>query len=69
MILSLFHSHLPPFTRCAVIAFAQGQHEYNFECEIMEARFIRVVLPGEGKTLTLCEVQVFGAVLGELQSF
>ncbi|KAG7221488.1 hypothetical protein INR49_002463 [Caranx melampygus] len=49
--------------RCAVITFAQGQYKYNFDCEITEARFVHVVLPGEGKTLTLCEVQVFGTVL------
>uniref|UniRef100_A0A3B4UPZ1 Fucolectin tachylectin-4 pentraxin-1 domain-containing protein n=1 Tax=Seriola dumerili TaxID=41447 RepID=A0A3B4UPZ1_SERDU len=51
--------------RCAVIAVSKGKNKYDFECEIMEARFVHVVLPGEGKTLTLCEVQVYGTVLGE----
>ncbi|XP_023271097.1 uncharacterized protein LOC111661679 [Seriola lalandi dorsalis] len=49
--------------RCAVIDVSEGKNKYDFECEIMEARFIHVVLPGEGKTLTLCEVQVYGTVL------
>ncbi|XP_039678937.1 uncharacterized protein LOC120573323 isoform X2 [Perca fluviatilis] len=49
--------------RCAIIYIADGQQQYNYNCGIMEGRFIHVVLPGLQKTLTICEVQVYGTVL------
>ncbi|XP_028262653.1 pentraxin fusion protein-like isoform X2 [Parambassis ranga] len=51
--------------RCAVVSVVQGQRIYDYECGIMEGRFVHVVLPGQWRSLTVCEVQVFGAVLGK----
>ncbi|XP_038586833.1 uncharacterized protein LOC119911929 [Micropterus salmoides] len=45
--------------RCAIISIATGQSKYNYQCGIMEGRFVHVVLPGLQKNLTLCEVQVY----------
>ncbi|XP_038556394.1 fucolectin-like [Micropterus salmoides] len=52
--------------RCAIISIATGQSKYNYQCGIMEGRFVHVVLPGLQKKLTLCEVQVY--VLGKLHT-
>ncbi|XP_044038965.1 uncharacterized protein LOC122869752 isoform X2 [Siniperca chuatsi] len=49
--------------RCAIISIAAGQRIYNYQCGIMEGRFVHVVLPGLHKKLTVCEVKVYGAVL------
>ncbi|XP_045919928.1 uncharacterized protein LOC123979864 [Micropterus dolomieu] len=49
--------------RCAIISIATGQSKYNYQCGIMEGRFVHVVLPGLQKNLTVCEVQVYGTVL------
>ncbi len=57
---------LPPSVRCAVISTAKGQHKYNYQCGIMEGRFVHVVLPELQKNLTICEVQVYSAMLSKL---
>ncbi|XP_037615503.1 uncharacterized protein LOC119482155 [Sebastes umbrosus] len=49
--------------RCAIISIAEGQRKYNYHCGTMEGRFVHVVLPGLLKTLTVCEVRVFGTLL------
>ncbi|KAK5848246.1 hypothetical protein PBY51_005877 [Eleginops maclovinus] len=49
--------------RCAIISVSEGQQEYNYQCGIMEGRFVHVYLPGLQKTLTVCEVKVYGTVL------
>ncbi|XP_073331683.1 uncharacterized protein [Pagrus major] len=49
--------------RCAVISLAEGQHKYNYQCGIMDGRFVHVVLPGLQKNLTICDVRVYGTVL------
>uniref|UniRef100_A0A3Q3A8H1 Fucolectin tachylectin-4 pentraxin-1 domain-containing protein n=1 Tax=Kryptolebias marmoratus TaxID=37003 RepID=A0A3Q3A8H1_KRYMA len=48
--------------RCAIISTAEGQYKYDYECGKTLARFVHVVLPGEQRNLTVCEVQVFGSV-------
>ncbi|XP_030286340.1 uncharacterized protein LOC115589536 [Sparus aurata] len=52
--------------RCAVISLSAGQRIYNYQCGIMDGRFVHVVLPGLQKNLTICEVRVFGTVLENL---
>ncbi|KAM7366471.1 hypothetical protein PAMP_015909 [Pampus punctatissimus] len=49
--------------RCAVISITEGQSKYTYQCGIMEGRFVYVVLPGLQKTLTFCEIHVYGNVL------
>ncbi|XP_068444392.1 uncharacterized protein [Clinocottus analis] len=49
--------------RCAVISLTNGQSKYIYYCGTMEGRFVHVVLPGRQKTLTVCEVWVYGTVL------
>lgn len=59
---------LPCSVRCAVISIAEGQRKYNYQCGIMEGRFVHVVLPGLQKNLTVCEVRVYGTLLGKLHT-
>ncbi|XP_026154288.1 uncharacterized protein LOC113125171 [Mastacembelus armatus] len=49
--------------RCAVISVSPGETKYSYQCDIMAARFVHIVLPGLQKTLTVCEVEVYGTVL------
>nr|XP_033962441.1 uncharacterized protein LOC117464019 [Pseudochaenichthys georgianus] len=49
--------------RCAIISVSEGEQKYNYQCGIMEGRFVHVYLPGRQKTLTVCEVEVFGTLL------
>ncbi|CAK6977581.1 uncharacterized protein LOC121889964 [Scomber scombrus] len=49
--------------RCAVISTTKGQTQYTYQCGIMDGRFVHVVLPGLKKTLTICEIYVYGSVL------
>ncbi|XP_059210378.1 uncharacterized protein LOC131989196 [Centropristis striata] len=49
--------------RCAVISTTEGQRIYNYHCGVMDGRFVHIVLPGLLKTLTVCEVKVYGTVL------
>ncbi|XP_072509775.1 uncharacterized protein [Notamacropus eugenii] len=49
--------------RCAVVpAMGPGKTEF-FSCGSMKGRFVIVTIPGTGKILTMCEVQVFGKAL------
>ncbi|KAI9546284.1 hypothetical protein NQZ68_028700 [Dissostichus eleginoides] len=49
--------------RCAIISVSEGLQKYNYQCGIMEGRFVHVYLPGLQKTLTVCEVEVYGTLL------
>ncbi|KAI4808195.1 hypothetical protein KUCAC02_000260 [Chaenocephalus aceratus] len=49
--------------RCAIISVSEGEQKYNYQCGIMEGRFVHVYLPGRQKTLTVCEVEVYGTLL------
>ncbi|KAL7374933.1 hypothetical protein ABVT39_009345 [Epinephelus coioides] len=49
--------------RCAIISVAEGLFKYSYNCGVMEGRFVHVVLPGLQKSLTICEVLVYGTVL------
>ncbi|KAI3375685.1 hypothetical protein L3Q82_003984 [Scortum barcoo] len=48
--------------RCAIISLTKGQRRYDFQCGVMEGRFVQVVLPGLRKNLTICDIQVYGTV-------
>uniref|UniRef100_A0A3Q2D301 Fucolectin tachylectin-4 pentraxin-1 domain-containing protein n=1 Tax=Cyprinodon variegatus TaxID=28743 RepID=A0A3Q2D301_CYPVA len=47
--------------RCAVVSTAVGRYKYDYQCESMFARFLHVVLPGQQRNLSVCEVQVYGS--------
>uniref|UniRef100_A0A8C6KUZ1 Fucolectin tachylectin-4 pentraxin-1 domain-containing protein n=1 Tax=Nothobranchius furzeri TaxID=105023 RepID=A0A8C6KUZ1_NOTFU len=48
--------------RCAIISAAEGHTEYGYQCGVVLGRFVYVVLPGQQRNLTVCEVQVYGTV-------
>ncbi|ROL29804.1 Fucolectin-4 [Anabarilius grahami] len=45
---------------CAVIQSIPGVVSYNYSFPQMEGRFVNVIIPGDKKILTLCEVEVYG---------
>ncbi|XP_030609374.1 pentraxin fusion protein-like [Archocentrus centrarchus] len=45
--------------RCAVIAHIPGGQTFYFPCRPLQGRYITVLLPGSGKVLSLCEVEVY----------
>ncbi|XP_039456012.1 uncharacterized protein LOC116319484 [Oreochromis aureus] len=49
--------------RCASISHINAGKTYTYQCDggSMEGRFVNVFLPGQKKTLTLCEVEVYAA--------
>ncbi|XP_054457954.1 uncharacterized protein LOC129093858 [Anoplopoma fimbria] len=49
--------------RCASISHIKAGKTNTYRCDggSMDGRFVNVIIPGEGKTLTLCEVEVYGA--------
>ncbi|XP_052351649.1 fucolectin-like [Oncorhynchus keta] len=46
---------------CAVITIP-AEKTYTFQCNVMEGRYVVVVIPGRSEWLTLCEVEVFSTV-------
>uniref|UniRef100_A0AAZ1XKW8 Fucolectin tachylectin-4 pentraxin-1 domain-containing protein n=1 Tax=Oreochromis aureus TaxID=47969 RepID=A0AAZ1XKW8_OREAU len=56
--------------RCASISHIKAGKTYTFQCDggSMEGRFVNVFLPGQKKTLTLCEVEVYAAPAGRALS-
>lgn len=61
----LIHSTSSTF-RCAVISNATAGQTETYYCDggWMEGRFVNIIIPGSGETLTLCEVEVYGAKHG-----
>lgn len=47
------------FCRCAVISTIPSGGTANFLCGAMEGRYVIVHIPGDEKTLNLCEVEVY----------
>uniref|UniRef100_A0A8C2A104 Fucolectin tachylectin-4 pentraxin-1 domain-containing protein n=1 Tax=Cyprinus carpio TaxID=7962 RepID=A0A8C2A104_CYPCA len=45
---------------CAVIPAIPAGESYSFSCGGMEGRYVNLIIPGDMKTLTLCEVKVYG---------
>uniref|UniRef100_A0A673HFY0 Fucolectin tachylectin-4 pentraxin-1 domain-containing protein n=1 Tax=Sinocyclocheilus rhinocerous TaxID=307959 RepID=A0A673HFY0_9TELE len=44
---------------CAVIASIPAGASYSYLCPDMEGRYVNIVIPGDDKFLTLCEVEVY----------
>ncbi|KAK2913258.1 hypothetical protein Q8A67_001657 [Cirrhinus molitorella] len=47
---------------CAVIPAIPAGESYSYSCGEMEGRYVNMIIPGEMKILTLCEVEVYGQV-------
>ncbi|ROL54676.1 Fucolectin-1 [Anabarilius grahami] len=45
---------------CAVIPAIPAGESYNYSCDGMEGRYVNLIIPGDMKILTLCEVKVYG---------
>ncbi|RXN31106.1 hypothetical protein ROHU_004832 [Labeo rohita] len=45
---------------CAVIPVIPAGESYNYSCGGMEGRYVNLIIPGDIKILTLCEVEVYG---------
>lgn len=54
--------------RCAVISTIPSGATANYSCGGMGGRYVIVHIPGNEKVLTLCEVEVYGFLLGKSQS-
>ncbi|XP_055757088.1 uncharacterized protein LOC129835476 [Salvelinus fontinalis] len=46
--------------RCVVISHIPAGESNTFQCNEMDGRYVVVVIPGQNKILTLCEVEVYG---------
>ncbi|KAM4722814.1 uncharacterized protein WCC33_008981 [Rhinophrynus dorsalis] len=49
---------------CGTIKSIGLGETFSFNCHGMEGRYVTIALPGSTKSLTLCEVQVFGLPVG-----
>ncbi|XP_058637686.1 uncharacterized protein LOC131543897 [Onychostoma macrolepis] len=47
---------------CAVIRAIPAGESYRYSCGGMEGRYVNLIIPGDMKTLTLCEVEVYREV-------
>uniref|UniRef100_A0A8C2JXY4 Fucolectin tachylectin-4 pentraxin-1 domain-containing protein n=1 Tax=Cyprinus carpio TaxID=7962 RepID=A0A8C2JXY4_CYPCA len=47
---------------CAVIPAIPAGESYSYSCGGMEGRYLNLIIPGDVKTLILCEVEVYGEV-------
>ena len=58
---------LLPIFRCAFITHIKAGKTSTFHCEggSMAGRFVNIIIPGTNKTLTLCEVEVYGVPEGK----
>uniref|UniRef100_A0A8C2CGN6 F5/8 type C domain-containing protein n=1 Tax=Cyprinus carpio TaxID=7962 RepID=A0A8C2CGN6_CYPCA len=45
---------------CAVIPAIPAGESYRYLCSGMDGRYVNLIIPGDMKTLTLCEVEVYG---------
>uniref|UniRef100_A0A3B4GRT9 Fucolectin tachylectin-4 pentraxin-1 domain-containing protein n=1 Tax=Pundamilia nyererei TaxID=303518 RepID=A0A3B4GRT9_9CICH len=48
---------------CAVISHIPSGQTFYFPCSSVEGRYVTVFLPGSGKVLNLCEVEVYYVLL------
>uniref|UniRef100_A0A674A424 Uncharacterized LOC115194520 n=1 Tax=Salmo trutta TaxID=8032 RepID=A0A674A424_SALTR len=46
--------------RCVVISNIPAGQTNTFQCNEMEGRYVVVLIPGQDKVLTLCELEVYG---------
>ncbi|KAG1925983.1 fucolectin-like [Pimephales promelas] len=49
---------------CAVIPAIPAGESYNYSCDGMDGRYVIVLIPGDQKRLSLCEVEVYGYLAG-----
>uniref|UniRef100_A0A671RWP5 Fucolectin tachylectin-4 pentraxin-1 domain-containing protein n=1 Tax=Sinocyclocheilus anshuiensis TaxID=1608454 RepID=A0A671RWP5_9TELE len=54
---------------CAVIPAIPAGESYSYSCDGMEGRYLNLIVPGDMKTLTLCEVKVYGEGIHQLNWF
>ncbi|XP_067299702.1 fucolectin-6-like [Pseudorasbora parva] len=47
---------------CAVISSIPAGDSSTYTCNGMEGRYVNLIIPGDSRILTLCEVQVYGEV-------
>ncbi|XP_026105085.1 fucolectin-like, partial [Carassius auratus] len=45
---------------CAVIPAIPAGESYSYSCGGMEGRYVNLIIPGDMKLLTMCEVKVYG---------
>ncbi|XP_077083583.1 uncharacterized protein LOC143736771 [Siphateles boraxobius] len=45
---------------CAVISSIPAGVSFTYACDDMEGRFVNLIIPGDSRFLTLCEVEVYG---------
>uniref|UniRef100_A0A672REQ5 Fucolectin tachylectin-4 pentraxin-1 domain-containing protein n=1 Tax=Sinocyclocheilus grahami TaxID=75366 RepID=A0A672REQ5_SINGR len=45
---------------CAVIPAIPAGESYSYSCAGMDGRYVNLIIPGDMKMLTLCEVEVYG---------
>ncbi|KAF4111670.1 fucolectin-1-like [Onychostoma macrolepis] len=45
---------------CAVISSIPAGVSSNYTCNDMEGRYVNLIIPGDSRILTLCEVEVYG---------
>uniref|UniRef100_A0A674A4F3 Fucolectin tachylectin-4 pentraxin-1 domain-containing protein n=1 Tax=Salmo trutta TaxID=8032 RepID=A0A674A4F3_SALTR len=50
--------------RCVVISNIPAGQTNTFQCNEMEGRYVVVLIPGQDKVLTLCELEVYGTTAG-----
>uniref|UniRef100_A0A3Q4GT30 Si:ch73-359m17.2 n=1 Tax=Neolamprologus brichardi TaxID=32507 RepID=A0A3Q4GT30_NEOBR len=54
------------FFLCGMIKSLAGTPTYTFQCNEMEGRYVIVIIPGIKRYMTLCEVEVFASLSGQL---
>lgn len=55
----------PSAVRCATISHISAGKTFTYYCDVgMLGRFVTIFIPGEKKTLTLCEVEVYASPTG-----
>uniref|UniRef100_A0A672LFG1 Fucolectin tachylectin-4 pentraxin-1 domain-containing protein n=1 Tax=Sinocyclocheilus grahami TaxID=75366 RepID=A0A672LFG1_SINGR len=47
---------------CAVIPAIPAGESYSYSCGGMDGRYVNLIIPGDMKILTLCELEVYGEV-------
>uniref|UniRef100_A0A3Q3G3X8 Fucolectin tachylectin-4 pentraxin-1 domain-containing protein n=1 Tax=Labrus bergylta TaxID=56723 RepID=A0A3Q3G3X8_9LABR len=52
--------------RCGTISSVEGTLTHTFHCGDMEGRYVVVILPGQKRILSLCEVEVYASLAGVL---
>lgn len=53
---------------CAVISNMTTVQDQTFQCNEMEGHYVSVIIHGNNKILTLCEVEVYGILAGHCSS-